>query len=385
MTTAAVATATSPLWFATRATGLTALVLLTGTVVLGILTSVRFASPAWPRFATVWLHRNLSLLTITFTGLHVLTTVTDPFASISVVSVVVPFSSAYRRIWLGLGAVAFDLLLAVLVTSLLRTRISPRVWRAVHWAGYACWPVALVHGLGTGTDGAARWVLAVSAACALAVAATGIWRLVAGWPAHAGVRVAAAVAAAAVALTTAAWAWAGPLSPGWARRAGTPAALLARSAGNSGTAAAAGSATSSSGGSGGTGTRSGSSVFPAVPFTAQLSGTVAFGPAAASGDRTVTLALGGGNAVRLKIVISGPAVAGGVEMAASSVSLGPAAAPARYTGRLVALQGTAMQAVVSAAGVSGADHRLVLAIQLTSQTSTAVTGTVTAQRAGEGE
>ena len=166
--------------------------LLTGTVVLGIVTSVRFASPAWPRFVTVSLHRNLSLLTITFTGLHVLTTVTDPFASISVVSVVVPFTSGYRRIWLGLGAVAFDLLLAVLVTSLLRTRISPRGWRAVHWAGYACWPVALVHGLGTGTDGAARWVLAVTAVCALAVVSAGVWRLAAGWPAHAGLRVAAA-------------------------------------------------------------------------------------------------------------------------------------------------------------------------------------------------
>src|SRR5215831_3591182 len=88
MTTAAVATATSPLWFATRATGLTALVLLTVSVVLGILTSVRFARPAWPRFVTVSLHRNLSLLVVTFTGLHVLTTVTDPYASIGVVSAV---------------------------------------------------------------------------------------------------------------------------------------------------------------------------------------------------------------------------------------------------------------------------------------------------------
>ena len=219
MPSAAVATATSPLWFATRATGLMALVLLTGTVVLGILTSVRFASPAWPRFVTVSLHRNLSLLTITFTGLHVLTTITDPFASISALSVVVPFTSGYRRIWLGFGAVAFDLLLAVLVTSLLRTRIGPRGWRAVHWAGYACWPVALVHGLGTGTDGAARWVLAITAVCALAVVSAGVWRLAAGWPAHAGLRVAAAAAAVAVALATAGWAWAGPLGPGWARRA----------------------------------------------------------------------------------------------------------------------------------------------------------------------
>ena len=374
MPSAAVATATSPLWFATRATGLIALVLLTGTVVLGILTSVRFARPAWPRFITVSLHRNLSLLTITFTGLHVLTTITDPFASISVLSAVIPFTSGYRRIWLGFGAVAFDLLLAVLVTSLLRTRIGPRTWRAVHWAGYACWPVALVHGLGTGTDGAARWVLAITAVCALAVISAGVWRLAAGWPAHAGLRVAAAAAAAAVALATAGWAWAGPLGPGWARRAGTPSALLARSSGN-GTTASAGSA---GGGSGASSIRSGSAAFPALPFRAQLSGTVAFAPGPASGDSTVTLAMADGSAVRLKITISGPAVQGGVTMTASSVTLGPASAPARYTGHVVVLEGSVIQATVSGAG-----QRLSLAIDLTSQTSTAVTGTVTVQQAGE--
>jgi ferric reductase like protein len=377
MTSAAVATATSPLWFATRATGLIALVLLTGTVVLGIVTSVRFASPAWPRFVTVSLHRNLSLLTITFTGLHVLTTVTDPFASISVVPAVVPFTSGYRRIWLGFGAVAFDLLLAVLVTSLLRTRISPRVWRAVHWAGYACWPVALVHGLGTGTDGATRWVLAITAVCALAVAATGAWRLAAGWPAHAGLRVAAATAAVAVALAMAGWAWAGPLAPGWARRAGTPAALLVRSSGK-GATASGGSAGGASGGSAASSIRSGSAVFPALPFQAPLAGTVAFAPGPASGDRTVTLAMADGSAVRLKMVISGPTVQGGVAMTASSVTLGPAPAPARYTGHVVMLEGSVIQATVSGAG-----QRLSLAIDLSSQTSTAVTGTVTAQQAGE--
>src|SRR5262249_59932151 len=132
------------------------------------------------------------LLLLTSPGLHVLTTITDSYASISAVSGVLPFSSAYRRIWLGLGAVAFDLLLAVLVTSLLRVRLGPRTWRLVHWAGYLCWPVALIHGLGTGTDGAARWVLAVTAACALAVTAAGAWRLAVGWPTYAAGRVGAA-------------------------------------------------------------------------------------------------------------------------------------------------------------------------------------------------
>ena len=373
MPTAAVATATSPLWFATRATGMVALVLLTGTVLLGIVTSVRFASPAWPRFVTVSLHRSLSLLTITFTGLHVLTTITDPFASISAISVVVPFTSGYRRIWLGFGAVAFDLLLAVLVTSLLRTRVGPRAWRAVHWAGYACWPIALVHGLGTGTDGAARWVLAITVVCALAVVLAGVWRLAVGWPAHAGQRVAAAAAGAAVVFATAGWAWVGPLAPGWARRAGTPAALLARSSGNGATA----SAGSAGGGSGVTTVRSGSSVFPALPFQGQLAGTVAFASGPASGDRTVTLAMADGSGVRLKIVISGPAVQGGVAMTASSVTLGPASAPARYAGHVTVLAGSVLQATATGAGRS-----LSLAIDLTSQTSTTVTGTVLARQAG---
>jgi hypothetical protein len=369
VTSAAVATATSPLWFATRATGLIALVLLTVSVLLGILTSVRFARPAWPRFITVGLHRNLSLLVLTFTGLHILTTVTDPYASISVVSAVLPFSSPYRRIWLGLGAVAFDLLLAVLVTSLLRVRIGLRAWRAVHWAGYLCWPVALIHGLGTGTDGAARWVLAVAAACALAVAAAGAWRLAVGWPAHAALRVAAAAAAVLVAFGTVAWLKAGPLRPGWARRAGTPAALLARS-----------------GGTPGAGTvRSGQSAFPAVPFQITVAGTVTMQTGPGSGQRTVTIDTASGTAAKLRIVVSGPAVPGGVEMTASQVSLGPPGAPQRYTGRLVALNGTLMQA-----SVTGAGQRLTLTVDLV-QSGNSVNGTLAAALApargsgGEGE
>jgi DMSO/TMAO reductase YedYZ heme-binding membrane subunit len=359
---AAVATATSPLWYATRAIGLAALVLLTASVVLGVLTAVRFASPAWPRFVTVALHRNVSLLAVTFTGLHVVTTVTDPYASISVVSAVVPFTSPYRRIWLGLGAAAFDLLLAVLITSLLRVRVGLRAWRLVHWASYLCWPVALIHAVGTGTDGATRWVLAGIAACAVAVAAAGAWRLAAGWPARAALRAGVAAAAVIFAIGAVSWMRAGPLSPGWARRAGTPSALLARSGGAGGVSRV----------------RSGQSAFPAPPFQLPLAGTVtmADGP---GGKRTVTIAATAGTSARLGIVISGPAVDGGVEMTSSQVSLGPPAAPARYAGHLVSLDGTSMQAVVAGAG-----QRLALTIDL-AQSGSAVTGTLTAASAASGD
>ena len=114
------------------------------------------------------LHRSVSLLAMVFLVVHILTSVLDSFASISLVERVVPFTGSYRPLWLGLGAVAFDLLLAVAITSLLQGRIGYGAWRAVHWLAYASWPLALVHGLGTGSDVKSSWLLILSVLCALA-------------------------------------------------------------------------------------------------------------------------------------------------------------------------------------------------------------------------
>jgi methionine sulfoxide reductase heme-binding subunit len=182
------------LWYATRATGLVTLLLLTATMVLGVLTAGRFSSERWPRFLTVGLHRNLTLLVIVFLVLHVGTTVVDTYTSIPAVAAVIPFASSYKAPWLGLGAVAADLLVAVLITSLARSRLGFRTWRWLHWLAYACWPVALAHGLGTGTDRRSQWMLAGTLACAAAVVLTAAWRLVAAArarliaPERAGVR-----------------------------------------------------------------------------------------------------------------------------------------------------------------------------------------------------
>ena len=112
------------------------------------------------------LHRNLTLLALVFVAAHVVTTVADGFAPIGLLDAVVPFVSPYRPIWLGLGAVAFDLLLALVVTSLLRARIGYRSWRVVHWLAYAAWPVALVHALGTGSDARIGWFALLGFGCA---------------------------------------------------------------------------------------------------------------------------------------------------------------------------------------------------------------------------
>jgi len=167
------------LWYATRATGLVTMLLLTASVLLGLLTSGRFGGASWPRFLTVGLHRNLSLLVLVFLALHVGTTVTDTFVSIPLTAAFIPFTSSYKRFWLGLGAVALDLLIALVATSLIRNRLGLRAWRWVHWAAYVCWPVALAHGLGTGTDRDTLWVFVLTIACAAAVAAAVTWRFVA--------------------------------------------------------------------------------------------------------------------------------------------------------------------------------------------------------------
>jgi methionine sulfoxide reductase heme-binding subunit len=218
---AIIVTSSTPLWYTTRATGLVALVLLTAAMAAGLLSSVRFEQRNWPRFVTLGLHRNLSLLALAFTVLHVLTTVLDSFVSIPLQDAFIPFIGNYRPFWLGLGAISFDLMLALILTSLVRTRMGLRSWRLVHWTAYACWPIAVVHGLGTGTDTPVRWVLALTAACVLVVVALTLWRLALGWPQRPGWVAAGIVLVVLAVVVGSAWLRAGPLAAHWSSRSGT--------------------------------------------------------------------------------------------------------------------------------------------------------------------
>jgi len=219
----------SVLWYLTRATGAVSLVLLTGSLVLGVADVRRLSTERWPRFIIDSLHRSVSLLALVFLGVHILTSVLDSYASISLVNAIVPFTGSYRPLWLGLGAVSFDLMLAVVITSLLKGRIGYRGWRAVHWLAYASWPLALVHGLGTGSDVNGAWLLVLSVVCGLAVAAAVLSRVLSGWPAGATGRRVGLAATAAFAIFLLAWLPAGPLGSEWARRSGTPSSLLGHS------------------------------------------------------------------------------------------------------------------------------------------------------------
>jgi methionine sulfoxide reductase heme-binding subunit len=167
----------STYWYLTRATGAVALLLLTISLALGVMDARRFNSTRWPRFVIDALHRNASLLALVFVMVHVLSTVMDSFVSIPLSAAVIPFVNSYRRFWLGLGAVAFDLMLAILITSLLRRRIGYGVWRAVHWLAYACWPIALLHTFGTGSDAGKTWLLVLSIGCVAVVLGAAFTRM----------------------------------------------------------------------------------------------------------------------------------------------------------------------------------------------------------------
>jgi methionine sulfoxide reductase heme-binding subunit len=339
--TAIAAAGPSAYWYLTRGSGAAALLLLTASVVLGVLDSVRFSSaPRWPRFAIDSLHRDVSLLVIVLLVFHILTSVLDGFAPITLLDAVIPFVSAYRPLWLGLGAVAFDLLLALVVTSLLRRRLGYRTWRAIHWLAYASWPVAVLHGLGTGTDAKSWWLLALTFVCVGVVLIAVLARIGRAGPGQPGIRAGAVVLSVATPIGLAVFALAGPLSPGWARRAGTPARLLASVRGPGGATSAP---------AGGPLDR---------PFTATLSGTLSQKPAPQGMIVQMLLHLGGSASGVMRVRIGGASLAGGgVSLAGSQVDVAAAGMPSAMQGQIVSLQGYRFTARVSDASGTVVDLR----------------------------
>ncbi len=358
----------SAYWYTTRGAGAVALLLLTASLVMGIVDFSRWQSERWPRFMIDGIHRSLSLFAVVVVAIHVLTTVLDGFTQIGFRDAIVPFASSYRPIWVGAGALALDLLLALIVTSLLRRRVGYRAWRAVHWASYACWPLALVHGLGSGTDASLVWMLAISAAClAVVVVAVG-WRIATAWPSGDGRRALGMSAIATTLVAMVIWLVSGPLGSNWAARAGTPAALL--------TASTSGSTT------GGKSNQVVASTLP-FPFSSGLTGVIRQHELSGAGLVVIDIraVLHGSLPGTLEIQVQGqPLVGGGVSMTNSEVSIGPPGQPLLYQGRLRSLQGTRLLASVSNGNKSASlDVRLSI-----DQTTHRLTGTVSGQPTGGG-
>ncbi len=355
------------LWYLTRGSGVVALLLLTGTTLLGVLTSGRWRSARWPRFAVAGLHRNLTLLALVFIAIHVGTTIADGYAPIGVKDVFVPFASLYRPVWLGLGALALDLLLAITITSLLRKHIGYRTWKALHWSAYASWPLALAHGLGSGSDARFGWMAALSFAClGLVVAAVAGRLLVAGSP---GVRLGAGAAVVALVIVLGTWYAAGPRKRGWAARAGTPSSLLKATGASSGSRQLASAAVAAR-------VRS---------FDGRLVGRMSSAGPDSLGDAAVAIAMAvrGSEPGVVDVTLWGTALeSGGLAMSRSRVSFTDAASGVVYTGTVVGLDGNWVEANV--ASPSGSVLRLVMRLRIDPEAAT-VTGSIRATPRSGGE
>jgi sulfoxide reductase heme-binding subunit YedZ len=209
----------SPLWFFARAAGFVSLILLTASVCLGMVVTLRLRSRAWPLFLSDDLHAYTAVLFFVFLTLHVLTVWLDPFTRFGLTDVVVPFASTYRRLWLGLGVAGAELALAMGLSVYVRRWIGYRAWRILHYGTYAVLPMALVHGMATGTDTRSSWGIAIYGACLILVGAMLVLRISSStapvrWP------LTAATCLGLVVLGS--WLSTGPLRSGWAHEAGTP-------------------------------------------------------------------------------------------------------------------------------------------------------------------
>ncbi len=353
------------LWYLTRGSGTVALLLLTASVLLGVANTTRWKTSRWPRFIVYGLHRNVTLLALTFTVIHVLTTIVDSFAPIGLLDAFVPFLSPYRPFWLGLGTMAFDLLLALIVTSFLRSRIGTRAWRAVHWLAYASWPVAMLHSLGTGSDARAGWLLFLGVACGVTVLAAVLWRLLRSPEAEPAVRAGALLGTVGALIGLLVWTAEGPLQRGWAARAGTPTSLLAKPRATTVSVRRPVVAAASIP----------SEALPTGHFTASVKGRIAEqeterGLVVLFIDGVAT----GGFHGRLHIALRGfPLDGGGVQMTDSVVGLLPKGAPAWSSGKVTGLEGTRIESDV--ANSNGQNVHVLIDLRISS--GTAFTGSIT--------
>jgi methionine sulfoxide reductase heme-binding subunit len=166
----------SALWYLGRGTGVVTLLLLTLVVVLGIVTRSGRSVLGLPRFGVVALHRSASLLAVTTLAIHVISMIADPYAHISLVGAALPFSAGYRPLWVGLGTLSLDLLVALVITSLLRQQLGARAWKLIHWSAYALFPFAVLHAAGSGSDVGFGWMRVLLIGCAGAVVSAVGWR-----------------------------------------------------------------------------------------------------------------------------------------------------------------------------------------------------------------
>ncbi|HVB77581.1 MAG TPA: ferric reductase-like transmembrane domain-containing protein [Candidatus Nitrosotalea sp.] len=202
-------------WDVARAGGFTAYLLVTLSVLLGLVLSLKWRNAAWPRFLTSDVHQHLALLALVFTAIHGFAVWIDPFQRFSLPEILVPLQSHYRPLWIALGIVAGYLMVALYVSEYLRPRIGYSWWRRLHFLTFGVWLLSTAHGLGTGSDSKSWWAFVIYASSFAGVGTLLAARLLESRSGSIGTRLAAGGAAALIGLWGWNWALTGPLQPGW--------------------------------------------------------------------------------------------------------------------------------------------------------------------------
>jgi sulfoxide reductase heme-binding subunit YedZ len=164
-------------WILARASGLTAYVLLTLSVLAGLVLKSRPFGRALNAAAVTDTHRFLATLGLGAVGLHALTLVLDSTIRVSLPALVVPGLVSYRPLWVALGVLSVDLMMLVIVSFPMRKRIGMKAWRRLHWATYALFGMATIHGLAAGTDTSAPWAFALYLGAVGSVVFATAWRV----------------------------------------------------------------------------------------------------------------------------------------------------------------------------------------------------------------
>ena len=162
-------------WILARASGLSAYVMLTLSVLAGLLVKsrpVRALKPA----AVVDLHRILAMLGLGLLAGHATALVLDTTVKVSIAGLFVPGLVSYRPVWTSFGILSAELMVLVYASFSMRKRIGPKNWRRLHWATYAIFASATVHGLAAGTDASRPWAFALYALAVGSVALATTWR-----------------------------------------------------------------------------------------------------------------------------------------------------------------------------------------------------------------
>ena len=169
-------TSNPAIWYAARASGVAAYVVLSAVVALGLGLAGKAQSPRWPRFSVEDVHRFGGLLVGSLVTVHVLTIAVDSFLPFSLTQLVVPLAASYRPLWTGLGIAAAELLLALAITNHYRRRLPYGFWRRAHYLNFGVWALASLHGLFAGTDRGATWLALLYGAAVATVSMLALWR-----------------------------------------------------------------------------------------------------------------------------------------------------------------------------------------------------------------